>query len=179
MTPRIRAAAALIAAATLLVPLGACSDDDDGAAFADQSLAGEDIEQVEGDLLPSEFLGLKVAKEDVSGALATSKRSYVDATTLYSLRTEDDLLQATLQVSRFTPKSEYESRPFRNSLLNQIGGSRPRSVRVGDDTVYLTTGTKQQLAVWFRGRYMLILATREDYPTPRTLIREALAVKPT
>lgn len=171
-----RIVAVLALAVSAAGGLGACGEDD-GAGYADQALAGEDITAVEGDLLPPEFLGLKVAKEDVSGALASSKRSYVDATTLYSLRT-GDLLQATLQVSRFTESSEHTTTKFRNSLLNQIGASRPRSVRVGDDTVYLTTGTKQQLAVWFRGRYMLVLATREDYPTPRTLIRKALEVDP-
>jgi hypothetical protein len=172
-----RAAAAVLVAGLSAASLGACGGGED-RAFADQSVAGKDIRTVEGDLLPEEFLGLKVAKEDVSGALVTSKRSYVEATTLYSLRS-GDLLQATLQVSRFTPDSDHETAKFRNSLLNQIGGTRPRTVRVGDRTLYLTTGTKQQLAVWFRGRYMLILATREDYPTPRTLIRKALQVNPT
>lgn len=159
--------------------VAACGGGDDDESFAEQALGGEEITAIEGDLLPPEFLGLKVAREDVSGSLASSsRRSYVEATTLYSLRSED-LLQATLQVSRFTPKSEHTTGRFRSSLLNQIGGSRPRTVRVGDDTVYLTTGTKQQLAIWFRGRHMLILATREDYATPRTLIREALQVDPT
>lgn len=176
MTLARRFATGVVAATFVAGALGACGGDDD-AAYADQARAGKEISPVEGDLLPPEFLGLTVAKEDVSGALASTKRSYVEATTLYSLRT-GDLLQATLQVSRFTESSEHTTTKFRNSLLNQIGGSRPRSVRVGEDTVYLTTGTKQQLAVWFRGRYMLILATREDYPTPRTLIREALQVDP-
>ena len=174
---RHRLAAGLLAMFAAATSVGACGGEDD-SAFADQALEGTEIKAVEGDLLPSEFLGLAVAEEDVSGALASTKRSYVEATSLYSLRT-GDLLQATLQVSRFTPKAEYATPRFRSSLLNQIGANRPRAVRVGDDTVYLTTGTKQQLAVWFRGRYMLILATREDYPTPRTLIREALEVEPT
>lgn len=177
MIPLRRFAASALAAAALAGGLGACGGNGD-EAFADQALQGTEIKAIEGDLLPPEFLGLTVAKEDVSGSLASTKRSYVEATSLYSLR-DGDLLQATLQVSRFTPKAEYSTPRFRNSLLNQIGGTRPRTVRVGDDTVYLTSGTKQQLAVWFRGRYMLILATREDYPTPRTLIREALQVEPT
>ena len=174
---RRRMLAVALAAVGVVGILGACGGNDD-EAYADQALSGSEIQPVEGDLLPPEFLGLAVAKEDVAGSLASTKRSYVEATSLYSLR-NGDLLQATLQVSRFTAKAEHTSTKFRNSLLNQIGGTRPRTVRVGDDTVYLTSGTKQQLAVWFRGRYMLILATREDYPTPRTLIREALQVEPT
>ena len=173
---RRRALAGVLAVAGLAATLGACGGGGDDA-FAEQALAGTEIQAVEGDLLPPEFLGLAVAKEDVAGSLASTKRSYVEATSLYSLR-DGDLLQATLQVSRFTAKAEHSTPAFRNSLLNQIGGTRPRTVRVGDDTVYLTSGTKQQLAVWFRDRYMLILATREDYPTPRTLIREALQVEP-
>jgi hypothetical protein len=178
----MRRARRAVVAGLLAVVLGstfaACGGDDAEDDFADQALAGKEIKPVEGELLPSEFLGLQVAREDVSGALASSRRSYVEATTLYSLRSED-LLQATLQVSRFTAKSEHTTPKFRNSLLGKIGASQPRQVRVGDDIVHLTTGTKQQLAIWFRGRYMLILATREDYPTPRTLIREALQVDPT
>ena len=172
LSPRI---AGGVLALLILPALAACSDNT--AVIAEQSRPGQKITGIEGDLLPPEFLGLKVAKEDVSGALATSKRSYVEATTLYSLRTED-LLQATLQVSRFTPESDFGSERFRQSLLSQIGGSRPRAVRVGTDTVHLTTGTKQQLAVWFRDRHMLVLATREDFDRPRTLLRAALAVKP-
>ena len=45
-------------------------------------------------------------------------------------------------------------------------------------TVYLTTGTKQSIGVWFKDRYLFVLATRADYDEPRTLLRKALEIKP-
>lgn len=162
-------------AAVLLIAalLGACGAPD----VSDQSTAGKDITSVADDLLPGELLGLSVTAEDISGTVASEQRSYVEATSLYSLRS-DDLLQATLQVSRFNEHADATSTGFRRSLLTQIGGSRPRQVRVGEDDVYLTSGTKQQLAIWFRGEHLLILATREDYPMPKTLLRRTLEVRP-
>lgn len=160
-------------AAVVASLLAACGAPD----VSDQSTAGKDITSVGDDLLPEELLGLQVTPEDISGTVASEQRSYVEATSLYSLRS-DDLLQATLQVSRFNDHADAESSGFRRSLLTQIGGSRPREVRVGDDSVFLTSGTKQQLAIWFRGEHLLILATREDYPTPKTLLRRALEVQP-
>jgi hypothetical protein len=165
-----------LAALLVAVSTAGCSNSTNNV-IAEQSLPGRKIAGVEGDLLGSEFMGLKVSKEDISAALARGKQSYVEATTLYSLRT-GELLQATVQVSRFTPKSEFKTERFRQSLLNQIGGSTPRAVQIGKHTVYLTTGTKQQLAVWFRDRYMFVLATRDDFDKPRSLLRQALEVKP-
>lgn len=142
-----------------------------------QATPGTDITPVSNDLLPNELLGLEVTPEDISGTVASEQRSYVEATSLYSLRA-DELLQATLQVSRFNENADAKDAGFRRSLLSQIGGSRPRAVRVGKDEVYLTSGTKQQLAIWFRGEHLLILATREDFPRPKTLLRRALEVQP-
>ena len=56
--------------------------------------------------------------------------------------------------------------------------SAPRTERLGTDTVYLTTGTKQSIAVWFKDRYLFVLATRADYDEPRTLLRKALEIQP-
>jgi hypothetical protein len=101
----------------------------------------------------------------------------VDSVGLYSFR-EGDLLQATLQVSRFNSKADVRSAKFRQTLLSQIGGSLPKRVTMGEDTVYLTSGTKQIIAVWFRGRNLLVLAVREDYAQPRALLRAALELQP-
>jgi hypothetical protein len=62
-------------------------------------------------------------------------------------------------------------------VVNQIGATAPRPVRLGHDTVYLTTGTRQSVAVWFKGRYLFVLATRADYEQPRTLLRRALEIQ--
>ena len=42
----------------------------------------------------------------------------------------------------------------------------------------LTTGTKQQISIWFRDRYMFVLSVRDDYLQPRALLRAALEIKP-
>lgn len=164
------------AAATLVLLVlatGGCGQPD----ILGRGTVGKDIKPLSSDLLPSEILGLTVQAEDISGTIASEQQTYVEATTLYSLRS-DELLQATLQVSRFNNEADPKSSTFRRSLLTQIGGSRPRPVRLGKDTVYLTTGTKQQLAIWFRGEHLLILATREDFSMPKSLLRRVLEVNP-
>ena len=152
---------------------GACGD---GPSASAEATAARDIEQLPPDLLPSEILGLTVQREDMSEALQGARLSYVDEVGLYSLR-RDDLLQATIQVSRFNDNANAEDAGFRRTLLSQVGGSVPKQITVGDDTVYLTTGTKQTIAVFFRGRTMVVLAIREDYDQPRTLTREALELE--
>ncbi len=127
--------------------------------------------------LPADLLGLKVTPENVSADLARVPRAFVDALSLYSMR-RDDLVMATLQVSRFNPGADAAAETFRRTVVNQIGATAPRPVRLGADTVYLTTGTKQSIAVWFRGRYLFVLATRADYDQPRTLLRQALRIQP-
>ena len=168
-TNRWVVAAALVALA--LVTTG-CGDDNAAA----QGTRAKDIEQLPADLIPGELLGLQTKQEDIGGALASTKRAYLESVGLYSFRRED-LLQATLQVSRFNDEADFESGRFRRSVVGQVGGSVPKRVRVGKETVYLTTGTKQTLAMWYRGRNLLILAVREDYQQPRALLREALRIQ--
>ena len=71
--------------------------------------------------------------------------AFIDALSLYSLR-KNDLVQATLQVSRFNDGADVDADKFRQTVVNQIGGTAPRTVRLGSETVYLTTGTKQTIA---------------------------------
>jgi hypothetical protein len=85
---------------------------------------------------------------------------------------------ATLQVSRFNDGADVDSDKFRRTVVNQIGSTAPRTVRLGDQTVYLTTGTKQSIGVWFKGRYLFVLASRADFDEPRTLLRKALEIEP-
>ncbi len=121
----------------------------------------KDIGELPGDLVPAELLGLPAKQEDIKGALATTKRAYIDSVGLYSFR-RDELLQATLQVSKFNDDAKWQTPKFRRSVVGQIGGSVPQRVRIGDDTVYLTSGTKQTLAMWYRG------ATSSSSPFART-----------
>ncbi len=168
-----RVVALVAAAATLAVGAG-CGDTD---AAANEATPSKRIRQLEPGLVPSEMLGLTVTQEDQRATLDRAERSYVDAVGLYSFRFAD-LLQATLQVSRFNDNADFRSNGFRQALINQIGGSRPRPVRVGDETVYLTTATKQRIFIWFREQHLMILSTRDEYPQPRTLLREALEIQP-
>jgi hypothetical protein len=163
------AVAVALAVATTLAACGGSSGSSAGAAR---------IKSLSGDAVPAKVLDLTVAQEDVHEALAQVSRSYLDATSIYSFRSSD-LLQATLQLSRFLSSTRYRSAKFQGTLVNQIGSTAPTLVRVGDTNVYLTAGNQQRIAVWFHGRYMFVLATREDFPTPRTLLRQLLEVQPT
>lgn len=141
---------------------------------------GDQVKPLEVESLPAELSGLAVQREDVAGTVARVDSTFIDSLGLYSLRkpasTEGgaELVQATLQVSRFSDGARYTSEEFRRTVVNQIGSARPRAFRLGERTVYLTTGTKQSIAVWFSGRHMFVLASRADYDHPRTLLREAL-----
>ena len=151
-----------------------------GCARSDASVAatpGKAVKALDIANLPPDLLGLKLAKEDVSDDLAKVPKSFVDSLSLYSLR-HNDLVMATLQVSRFNDGADVEAAKFRQTVVNQIGSSAPRTVRLGGNTVYLTTGTKQSIAVWFKGRDLFVLATRADYDEPRTLLRKALEIQP-
>ncbi len=163
-----------VALAVGLLALPACGNDDE--ALADATPAKQ-IRQLDASIIPSELLGLPVTQEEQAATLARAERSYVGAVGLYSLR-RDDLLQATLQVSEFNENANVSDPKFRGSLLGQIGGSKPKAVRMGKDTVYLTTGTRQRISIWFRDRYLFILSTRDEYTQPRTLLREALEIQP-
>ena len=139
--------------------------------------AGKNVKALELKGLPAELAGLTVERENVSGSLAKVDSAFIDGLALYSLR-RDDLVQATLQVSRFNAGADPTSRKFRQTVVNQIGSSTPRAFRLGRRTAYLTTGTKQSIAVWFSGRYLFVLASRADYDEPRTLLRQALELRP-
>lgn len=159
----MRGCAAALAVA-MVVTAGAC-----GRSSASRDSSGH-IGSLSSTLVPSTVLDLDVKQEDVHGALASVRRTYLDATSVFSFRTSD-LLQATLQVSRFIPSSRYRSKKFQAALVNQIGSTAPTLVRVGGTDVYLTAGNQQRIAVWFHGRYMYVLATREDFSSPRSLLR--------
>jgi hypothetical protein len=152
----------------------ACGSSDEALA---EATPAKQIKQLDASLVPSEILGLPVTQEDQTVTLAGVERSYVDAIGLYSLR-NDDLLQATLQISRFNDNADHRDGGFKSSLLAQIGGSRPKAVRMGRDTVYLTIGTRQRIAIWFRDEYLFILSTRDEFTQPRSLLREALEIQP-
>jgi hypothetical protein len=167
---RLRCLGAVLAAAVALA----------GCARSDASVEptpGKEIKALEIPNLPADLLGLKLAPEDVSEDLGKVPSAFIDSLSLYSLR-KNDLVMATLQVSRFNDGADVKADKFRQTVVNQIGSTAPRTVRLGGETVYLTTGTKQSIGVWFKDRYLFVLATRADYDEPRTLLRKALEIQP-
>lgn len=124
--------------------------------------------------LPSQILGLHLRAEDVSKGLAETRRPFLSNLGLFSLR-EGELVRATLQVSRFNRLARPKDPDFRASIIELLGSRRPLPVRVGDDTVYVTTGTEQSIFAWFDGRGFFVLTTHRDYEFPRTLLRRLLS----
>jgi hypothetical protein len=138
---------------------------------------GPAIKPISASRLPNQILGLDVHLEDVKNTVARAKNTYVDAVSIFSLR-RSNLVQATLQVSSLTDKFKVKRPRQRAALADKIGGARSQPFRLGSDTVYLTQGIRQRIAVWFRGHYLFVLSSREDFDQPRSLLREALEVRP-
>lgn len=158
-------ALSLVAAAFL----GAC-----GSSGAEEA-KGRKLKQLPGNLLPADLLGLEVRRESITANVKEQTQSYLDSVGLYSMR-KGDLLQATLQVSRFAKGVDHRKRDFRQAIITQIGTTVPKSVRMGKHTVYLTTGKQQNVVIWFKENYTFVLTTREEYEQPRGLLREILEI---
>lgn len=160
----------ILALVALTLVGGACADE---SAEADAAKA-EKIVPIEASAVPASLLGLNLAPEpSIVDNVKETSDSYVEAVGMFSMR-KGEILQATLQVSRFTEESKSERSSFRRSIIQQIGSTIPQEYRMGDQPLFLTTGKQQKIAVWFKDRHMYILTTRADYPTPRTLLREAI-----
>ena len=167
---RYRLLASVLVSTSLLAACG-------GDKQAEEGTPAKSLTAVAASTLPSTILGLNVTPEKVTKATTKeARRTYFDQVSLFGLR-RGKVVMATLQVGHLGPDPRYVTSDFRNDLVYQLaGGGTPNTIIIGDDTVYLTRGTKQSLAVWFHGRYEYLLSIREDYRTPRRLIREALAV---
>ena len=126
--------------------------------------------------IPSTLGGLRVQSEVIGDALKKVHRPYVDGVALFSLR-NGDTLAATLQVARFATGVKGTDRAFQNRLLATLGPSSSKEFRIGGRSVFLTTGDRQSIAVWFTEGDFFVLSTRADYPYPRGLLRAALDLK--
>lgn len=135
------------------------------------------VAPLDADSLPAQLLGLQIKREDIADVLDGTKRPYLDKAGLYSLR-EGDTLQATLQIGHFAKGVDHTSPKFREKLLTTVGSGSVRALRLSGERVYLTTGDRQQVALWFHGANLLVLSTREEYGTPRALLRAALELQP-
>ena len=149
-----------------------------GADAADRgSRLDRVIEPLVASPVPPSLNGLTVAEEEIGETLAGAKRPYLEAAALYSLRA-GDALQATLQVGRFTPEPRYRTPEFRQTLADRIADGSAPKVRMGEDSVWLTSGDRQSVAIWFRDDFMFVLSARDEYTGTRALLREALGITP-
>ena len=172
-----RGRVASLAIIVLLAAAGACGGSG-GSASKNQGTGAKQIKTLQPNLVPDGIEGLKVAQQDVSDAVQRSRQAYVDAFSLYGMRTPDDLLEATLEVTRFNPDAAYKTEQFRQSVVGQIGSSKALPVRMANTTVYQTTGKQQEISVWFQDRYLFVLSVRSDFAQPRALLRQMVGVKP-
>ena len=125
------------------------------------------------------MLGLNVGQESVGKTLAqVTQAEYTTDTTLYSFRDPTKLLQATLQISEFRRGTPASSHNFQLAIVGQMGGSTPELLTLGPTTVYVTTLKGLVIAIWFKPAYMFVLAVRNTFHQPKSLLRVALGVNP-
>jgi hypothetical protein len=124
--------------------------------------------------LPSKMLGLNVKAEDIKSEVDTTQQPFIDSVGLFAFRERADLLDATLEVARFTRQAQERSSDFRGSIVSRIGGTNPLLVRFGNQPVYLTSGRNQIVFIWFKKRDFFVLTVRRDFPFPRTLTRKII-----
>jgi hypothetical protein len=129
--------------------------------------------------LPGTVDGLPLTTEKSCTDLSsTPQPAAIDAMALYSLRRSDTLLLATLQVSRFRPQIDVTSAASQAAIIKGLSTTIPAVLRVGDTIVYQTQTSSVTLQIWFRGRYLFVLAIRDLVGKPRTMLRQALAIRP-
>jgi hypothetical protein len=128
--------------------------------------------------LPSQILGLKVVEENVGGDIRGVSGTYLDSLGLFSFREANDLLRATLQIGRFNEVADPQRKRFRDAIIAQLGSTVPVQMRVGDNDVWLTSGTEQNIFTWFDSKGFYVLSIRSDYSFPRTLLRKLLETSP-
>lgn len=161
----------VVLAAVALGVLPGCNESESVRRAQDRT-----IEPLEADALPAELVGLRLKAENITDVIESTKRPYLTAAALYSLREEDEL-QATLQIGEFADDADHEDDDFRATLLQTVGAGSIREFQVGGESVYLTTGDRQQVAVWFQEEHIFILSTREDFGRSRALLRHALELE--
>ena len=120
------------------------------------------------------MLGLTVSPEDIRSRLRETSQPFVDSVGLFGFRERADLLDATLEIARFTRQARVGAADFEGSIVSRIGGVNPRQVRIGEQKAFLTAGRNQVVFIWFKGRALFVLTARRDYPFPRLLARRII-----
>jgi hypothetical protein len=169
--PLIRA---VVAALALTLVSAACGTDNP------RGTAAQDIKQLPPDFLKDTYLGLTPQREDIGGSLHNQEaNAYISAVGLFSFR-HNDLLQATLQISKLSDKARPKSSAFQQQIASQVGGTKAQPFVMGGRRVFRSSQRKQTLTSWFRGDYFMILSVRDSYDYPRALLRTLLTeVDPT
>jgi hypothetical protein len=162
------ARAAAVSVALVLAGVACGNDTPDG-------VPGGEVEPIAATSFPDKILGLEVHEEDVKNSLAEARNTYARRASLYSLR-DENLVVATLQATELTDQFDYKDAEERAALAVKIGGGRAQPFRVGSDTVFITQGQRQRIALWFRDRNLFVLSVRQDFERPRSLVREALEI---
>ncbi len=160
----------LLLALAAVFGAGACGGDDDKKAAAP-------LKEIAATSMPAELMGMPMLPEPAAELVKTNKQPFVDEIGLFAMR-QEELLQATLQISRFSPEAKVEDPQFRTALAEQISSSEPQVLRMGETLVYMSASAKQSLVVWFKERTMFVMAVRGEYPQPRALLREAIEKVP-
>lgn len=138
------------------------------------AVAAPDGGKIREGAVPASLAGLVTRREDVSKPLKEAgDRAYVTSVALWSLR-QGERLRATLQVARFAPDAPSTTEPFQRRVAAQIGGTVPRTRRVGQDRVFVSAGNRQVYYTWFRGRYMVLLSVPAETRSGRGLLRSSL-----
>ena len=128
--------------------------------------------------VPSSLNGLTTTRANVTGAVKQAGQAqYLDSVELYTLRS-GKLLQATLQVGHLSDQSRFASLNAQRGTASLMGSTVPLVLRVSGSPVYLTSSRRLSIMVWFRHGYMYVLAVRDTYNEPKTLLRAALSVGP-
>jgi hypothetical protein len=168
----------LLPAVCVVVALVALLAGGCGTAAFGEGVAGKAIKPLDKAVVSGSVIGLRVSEEDIAGAVRKFQRSYADRVSMYGFRGDNDLLEATLQVSRFNDATKLKSSRFRAGLVTQIGEANPQVLRVDDVDIQVTRAHGQRLYLWVSGRYVLVLSVRDDFKRPRDLLRNLASVKP-
>lgn len=149
-----------------------------GCGGGDKGPQARAVESISKDVLPPTILDLQVGDENAAELMKGSEATFIDRIGLFSLR-RDELLHATLQISRFSDDADWGDIEFRRKVARQIleAGAELPTYRMGQDTVYLAVGVRQTTAVWFEGAVMFVMAAREEYERPRALLRELVKLE--
>jgi len=127
--------------------------------------------------VPEKLADLPLAQESVCSTLSvTAHTPGVNAIDLFSIRRPDKVLVATLEVARLRANLDPHSTEVQGSIVAHVGDTSPQKLKVGDTYVWVSQARGLSLMTWFRGNKLLVLAVRDIFDHPRTLLRQALEI---